>query len=329
MKRVFLTVGTQCPFPRLVNAISEWSGRRDDVEVIAQTCDTTSSPHLRCSPTFEPDEFRQAIAGADLIVGHAGIGTIVSALEHDKPVLVIARRSYLGEHRNEHQLATVNRFRGVGGVYVADEVETLPSVLDSLLESQEATQVVIPPPHELCRLIQRELTPEKVLLLIASGGGHWIELARLLSALDHPCVVCATTALGDAGLAGVRLVYRVQDGNRWDKLALLRSGWDVLRLVWRVRPDVILTTGAAPGYFAMRAGKLLGARTIWIDSIANAEELSLAGQKARRFADVWLTQWPELARPGGPAYAGSVLPIFGSSQADASAGSGAGQHGEG
>ena len=51
----------------------------------------------------------------------------------------------------------------------------------------------------------------------------------------------------------------------------------------------------------------MGARTIWLDSIANVEELSMSGSWIGRSADLWLTQWPHLARPEGPHYAGSVL----------------------
>jgi hypothetical protein len=81
-----------------------------------------------------------------------------------------------------------------------------------------------------------------------------------------------------------------------------------LYIILRERPDVIISTGAAPGYFALWIGRrLLGARTIWIDSIANVDRLSLAGAKAGRVADLWLTQWPHLAKPGGPAFAGAVL----------------------
>ena len=70
---------------------------------------------------------------------------------------------------------------------------------------------------------------------------------------------------------------------------------------------MIITTGAAPGYFALRFGKLFGTRTIWIDSMANAEELSKSGQEVGKHADLWLTQWEHLARPGGPHYMGAVL----------------------
>ena len=73
------------------------------------------------------------------------------------------------------------------------------------------------------------------------------------------------------------------------------------------RPDVVVSTGAAPGYFGIRFGKLVGARTIWIDSIANAEELSLSGLKAGKHVDLWLTQWEHLAQQEGPHYHGNVF----------------------
>jgi UDP-N-acetylglucosamine:LPS N-acetylglucosamine transferase len=84
----------------------------------------------------------------------------------------------------------------------------------------------------------------------------------------------------------------------------------VVQLLWiflRERPDVLVTTGSGPGMVALRLAKLIGARTMWIDSIANAGEVSLSGRRAGKHADVWLTQWEHLARPDGPHYEGSVF----------------------
>ena len=81
----------------------------------------------------------------------------------------------------------------------------------------------------------------------------------------------------------------------------------MLWLVIRERPDVVVTTGAAPGYFALRFGKWIGAKTIWIDSIANLERMSLSGERVRRYADLWLTQWAHLAKSDGPVFLGAVL----------------------
>ncbi|RYD48381.1 MAG: UDP-N-acetylglucosamine--LPS N-acetylglucosamine transferase [Verrucomicrobiaceae bacterium] len=145
------------------------------------------------------------------------------------------------------------------------------------------------------------------ILAIASGGGHWVQLLRMRPAFEGAEVVYATVREGyraDVGDADFRLI---PDCNRWNKLAVLRSAAAIFLLLLRLRPDVVITTGAAPGYFGVRFGKLLGARVVWVDSVANAEELSLSGQKAGSFVDLWLTQWPHLATDGGPQCMGSVL----------------------
>lgn len=148
-------------------------------------------------------------------------------------------------------------------------------------------------------------------MAIASRGGHWVQLRRIRTAWEGCEVIWVTTHPGyraeivtDGGDARF---YAVTDANRWQRARLLRQLWQIFRVVLRERPDVIVTTGAAPGYFAVRLGRLLGARTVWIDSIANAEELSLSGRKAGRYADLWLTQWPHLERDDGPQYRGAVL----------------------
>ncbi len=147
----------------------------------------------------------------------------------------------------------------------------------------------------------------KKLLAVASGGGHWVQLQRLRPAFEGLDVCYLTTDEGYRNhVAGARF-RTVHDASRWNKLALLLQALRVLWVVARERPDFVLSTGAAVGYFALRFGKLLGARTVWIDSIANAEELSLSGQKAGACADLWLTQWEHLAREGGPRFAGAVL----------------------
>jgi Oligosaccharide biosynthesis protein Alg14 like len=144
-------------------------------------------------------------------------------------------------------------------------------------------------------------------LAIASGGGHWVQLLRLRPAFEGCDVTYATVRDGyrtDVGNASFRLIC---DGNRWNKIAVLRSAIGILWLVLTLRPDVVISTGAAPGFFGVRFGKWLGAKVIWVDSVANAEELSLSGQKAGTFVDLWLTQWPHLASDGGPKCFGSVL----------------------
>lgn len=153
-----------------------------------------------------------------------------------------------------------------------------------------------------------KVSDKPMVLAISSGGGHWIQLMRLRPAFQGCRVTYATVRSGyQVDLNEDSPFILIPDGNRWSKWKLLRSALVILWILLRIRPDVIVTTGAAPGYFALRMGKLLGARVIWIDSIANAGELSLSGKKAGSFADLWLTQWPHLAREEGPQCFGSVL----------------------
>ncbi len=145
-------------------------------------------------------------------------------------------------------------------------------------------------------------------LAISSGGGHWVQLLRLRPAFANCDVVFATVKEGYRANIGPEAEFRlIPDANRWNKLALVRSLFGIFQLIWRERPDVVITTGAAPGYFAIRIGNFFGARTIWVDSVANGEELSLSGQKAGPHAALWLTQWVHLAKTEGPHYKGSVL----------------------
>lgn len=153
-------------------------------------------------------------------------------------------------------------------------------------------------------------------LAIASAGGHWVQLMRLRRAWEGLDVTYVTTDPDIAPVLRAQALaagepepglHVVQEGNRWQKRKLLVQLAQLTWIMLRLRPDRVITTGAAPGYFALRLGKMLGARTVWIDSMANAEEMSLSGRKVGRHADLWLTQWPHLAREGGPQYMGSVL----------------------
>lgn len=101
--------------------------------------------------------------------------------------------------------------------------------------------------------------------------------------------------------------YTIRDATRWNKFGLFIQAAKILLILLWERPEVVISTGAAPGYFAIRAAKWLGCRTIWIDSIANVDALSMTGELVRPYADLWLTQWEHLSRPDGPQYLGAVL----------------------
>ncbi len=126
---IFATVGTQLPFPRLMNALDDMAGRHK-LEIFAQTCDENFKPkNITAKPNLHPDEFAAAFKKASIVVAHAGIGTILSAKQHGKPLILMPRKASLGEHRNEHQTATVQQMHHRKGLYVADTVEQLEALL--------------------------------------------------------------------------------------------------------------------------------------------------------------------------------------------------------
>lgn len=145
------------------------------------------------------------------------------------------------------------------------------------------------------------------ILAISSGGGHWVQLQRLMPAFEGHSVRFVTVNRAYQTDVGETPFHVVHDATRWNKLALLWMAFQLLWITIRVRPHVAISTGAAPGYIGLRIAGWLGARTIWVDSIANVEQLSMSGQMIGKHVDLWLTQWPELARPEGPRYEGAVF----------------------
>jgi UDP-N-acetylglucosamine:LPS N-acetylglucosamine transferase len=145
------------------------------------------------------------------------------------------------------------------------------------------------------------------ILGVSSGGGHWVELIRLAPAFEGHDIAYATVSNAYRREAGAARFYSIRDVTRWDAW---RWPQTIAKLLWIFlleRPDVVVSTGALPGYFSLRLAKWFGAKTVWLDSIANVEELSMSGKRIGKYADLWLTQWPQLARADGPFYRGTVL----------------------
>lgn len=123
---VFVAVGTQLAFDRLVRTVDAWASDHPEHDVFAQTGPGVYEPEAMHAEAFLPlREFEARSHAADLLVTHAGTGCILTALELRKPIVVMPRRATLGEHRNDHQMATAERFCNVLGVTVAWDEEDL------------------------------------------------------------------------------------------------------------------------------------------------------------------------------------------------------------
>lgn len=144
-------------------------------------------------------------------------------------------------------------------------------------------------------------------LAAASGGGHWEQLMLLADGFAEHDVTFATTDLAQARSRGIEDAIALPDCNLRRPIRALRCALAARALVERLRPEVVVSTGAAPGFFCIWWGRAIGARTLWIDSVANAEQLSLSGRLALKAGARCLTQWEHLADGEHAHYAGSVL----------------------
>lgn len=126
---IFATVGTQLPFPRLIDALAALAPDLGE-EVIAQIGASEGTwPNLDIRRQLTPAEFEKIFTTARVIVAHAGIGTILSAKRWGKPLIILPRRHGLGEHRNDHQLATARQVESLPGIHVAWEAADLGPLL--------------------------------------------------------------------------------------------------------------------------------------------------------------------------------------------------------
>jgi len=133
--------------------------------------------------------------------------------------------------------------------------------------------------------------------IAASAGGHLSQLLKLAESWNGYEAFCvATSELVREKLQEYDRVYIVGECNRQHPLRVIKVLVRCIRIVFRERPQVVISTGAAAGCIECFLSKLIGAKIIWIDSITNVEKLSLSGRMVRYIADLFLVQWPELTR---------------------------------
>jgi UDP-N-acetylglucosamine transferase subunit ALG13 len=131
---IFVTVGSQLPFDRLIAAVDEWAAGRPDAKLFGQVGDTDSPPvNFPSVSTMSPEGYQQRFAQAELIVGHAGMGTIITALELGKPLLMLPRLARLKESRNDNQVGTARHFRSFAQFEVVESESEIPARMDYML----------------------------------------------------------------------------------------------------------------------------------------------------------------------------------------------------
>ncbi len=156
--------------------------------------------------------------------------------------------------------------------------------------------------------MRKKGTPVKI-CLVASAGGHLSQLLKIVQAVNgYQAFVVTTSEAVRENLTRFGQVHVVGECNRQHGLRVVRVVLTCWRILRRERPDVILSTGAAPGCVCCFLGKLMGAKIIWVDSITNVGRLSLSGWLVRYIADLFIVQWAELAQKyRGTEYVGTIV----------------------
>lgn len=127
-RRVLVTTGTSrlFPFDRLV---ASSRGFADAVVTVQRGCSSLEPPVARVVDFLKFDDLRDEIRAADLVVTHAGIGSVLLALANGHRPIVMARRRALGESVDDHQVAFACRLRAAGVAVVVEDPAELVSAL--------------------------------------------------------------------------------------------------------------------------------------------------------------------------------------------------------
>lgn len=130
---IFVVVGTQEPFDRMVKAVDEWAGKTGYKDIFGQISKAEYTPaNFEYREFIDPEEFNEKFRKADVILSHAGMGTIIQALQFSKPIIVMPRLSQFNEQRNDHQVATARSFGRLGYVKVVNNDEELFEALNNI-----------------------------------------------------------------------------------------------------------------------------------------------------------------------------------------------------
>lgn len=155
---IFVTVGSQLPFKRLIEAMDLWAGDHKDQPIFAQIGDSDYLPkNMTFCHAMTPIEYDKRLKEATLVISHVGTGVIINALEQNKPLLLMPRLLDKKEIRNNHQLTSVNYFSTFSSITIAPNEKTLGTLLTQMLDDNRLENKPEKPTisNELLTVIQK------------------------------------------------------------------------------------------------------------------------------------------------------------------------------
>jgi UDP-N-acetylglucosamine transferase subunit ALG13 len=116
---IFVTIGSLFPFDRMVRLVDEIAPTMPGETFFAQIGEGGYQPvNIPFAAMLTRGEFMQKVRSADLIVAHAGMGSVITAMESNKPIILLPRVLEWGEHTTDHQIATARWLSGRPGIHV-------------------------------------------------------------------------------------------------------------------------------------------------------------------------------------------------------------------
>jgi UDP-N-acetylglucosamine transferase subunit ALG13 len=168
---IFVTVGSQLPFDRLIKAIDELAPLLQGKEIVAQVFGMTYQPkNIKTVDYISPTEYKNYIESAELIISHAGTGTILSVANLQKPMIVFPRLGKLKETRNNHQVDTCERLEKITKLQVAYDEKQLKEKLEIFLRDELPVMEKVPAhaSASLLNSIKDFIEPEKKLVVASA-----------------------------------------------------------------------------------------------------------------------------------------------------------------
>ncbi len=151
------------------------------------------------------------------------------------------------------------------------------------------------------------MTEKNKIMLVASPGGHFVELSLVAECLQDMHVMIVSTYEEKPSFMHGDEYFQVSDFSRDNAHMMVKVLGECYRILKNHKPKLIVTTGAAPGLMMAIVGRVFGIKSIWIDSIANSQYISLSGKIAKAFGIKVFSQWENVAKSSNSEYHGKLL----------------------
>ncbi len=142
---IFVTIGSMMPFDRMIRAVDEIAARTPDQAFFAQIGEGAYEPgHMAFARMLSRRDFAAKMAEADLVIAHAGMGSVISAMELRKPIVILPRLAAAGEVNTDHQTATARWLAAKPGIHVALTEIDLQAAMDQALAARGGAALMSP-----------------------------------------------------------------------------------------------------------------------------------------------------------------------------------------